>query len=150
MADIREQILLRLVAVCAAVSGIQAAARNRLDVPALQRPAVLINGGGEQLLSSPRPAARFGQVQLMELTPQITLLVRSDDGNEAGALLSLYRSRLAAAILGDTSLRSLVTTNGGIRYEGCAEPDPIPESKEARLELQIAFTYPLKLSDLAA
>lgn len=147
MADIREQILARLVTVCA-VTGIVAVARNRLDVPLTQRPAVLINGGGEEVLTR-SPGARFGQVQMMDLTPQITVLVRADTGDEAGSLLSLFRSRVVNAVLSDATLRTLVTTNGGIRYEGCSEPDPLPESKEPRIELQVVFTYPLKLSDLA-
>lgn len=156
MADIREQILARLVVVCQGVTGIAAVARNKLDVPGLVRPAVLINGGAEQLLTR-HERARFSQVQLMDLTPQVLLLVRADDGNEAGTLLSLYRNRVVAAVLDDGfgspvsgTLRELVTTNGGIRYEGCAEPELTPESKEPRLELQFVFTYPLKLSDLAA
>lgn len=149
MADIREQILARLVTVCAAVTGIISAGRNLTDVPLMARPAVLVNGGAEQMVSSPRPAARFSQVQIMDLTPGVTLLVRSDTGAEAGALMSLFRGRLVAAILADTTLRGLVTTNGAIRYEGCNEVDPSPESKEPRLELQIVFTYPLRLSDLA-
>ncbi len=150
MADIREQILSRLVTVCAGVTGIVAAGRNLTDVPLMQRPAVTINGGAEQMISSPRPAARFSQVQLMELTPGITLLVRSDTGAEAGSLMSLFRSRLVSAILADATLRTLATTNGAMRYEGCNETEPTPESKEPRLELQFVFTYPLKLSDLAA
>jgi hypothetical protein len=101
------------------------------------------------MLSSPRPAARFSQVQLMDLTPGIMLLVRSDTAAEAGSLMSLFRGRLVAAILADATLRSLVTTNGAIRYDGCNEVDPTPESKEPRLELQIVFTYPLRLADLA-
>lgn len=148
MADIREQILSRLATVCAGVTGVTTAGRNLTDVPLMARPAVLVNGGAEQMISSPRPGARFSQVQLMELTPGITLLVRSDTGAEAGSLMSLFRGRLVAAILADATLQSIVTTNGAIRYDGCNEVDPTPESKEPRLELQIAFTYPLRLADL--
>lgn len=148
MADLREQILARLAVLCAAVTGVVAVARNRTDVPLTQRPAVLVNGGAEQMLSSPRPAARFSQVQLMELTPGITLLVRSEDA-DAGALMSLFRGRLVNAILSDATLRGIVSTNGAIRYDGCNEVDPTPESKEPRLELQIVFVYPLRLADLA-
>lgn len=138
----------RLVTVCAGATGVVTVGRNLTDVPLMARPAVTINGGAEQMVSSPRPAARFSQVQIMELTPQVLLLVRSDTGPEAGSLMSLFRGRLVNAILADATLRGLVTTNGGIRYEGCNEIEPTPESKEPRLELQFVFTYPLKLSDL--
>lgn len=150
MADLREAILAQLVTVCAGVTGILTCGRNLLDVPLMQRPAVVITGGAETLLSQPRPAARFSQIQIMELVPGITLLLRADNGPEAGQLMSLFRARLVTAILGDATLRSLVTTNGAIRYEGCNETEPLPESKEPRLELSFVFTYPLRLSDLAA
>lgn len=151
MADTREEILARLVAVCAGVTGIVSAARNRTDVPENRRPAVTIHGGAEQLLSRPG-GAWFSQKQLVELTPQITVLVRADTGAEAGSLMSLFRNRLVVGILSDDELRSLVGTSGGcgIRYEGCNETEPTPESKEPRLEIQIVFTYMLRLSDIAA
>jgi hypothetical protein len=147
VADIREQILSRLVTVCA-VTGIVSVARNRTDVPLTQRPAVVIVGGAEEPHIEARN--RFSGSQVMALTPQITVLVRADDGTEAGALLSLFRSRLLVAIPADATLRSLVTANGGIRYVGCSEQDPLPESKEPRLDLNFVFHYPLILSDLAA
>lgn len=150
MADIREQILTRLVTVCAAVTGVVTAGRNLTDVPLMARPAVLVSGGAEQVrIAVTGHRYRHSEVQTMDLTPGITLLVRSDTGAEAGSLMSLFRGRLVAAILADTTLRSLVTTNGAIRYDGCNETEPTPESKEPRLELQIAFTYPLRLADLA-
>lgn len=151
MADIREQILSRLVTVCAGVTGIVSAARNLTDVPLMERPAAIVWGGAEQVQLPPTGQRyRHSEVQIMELSPQVLVFVRADTGAQAGALMSLYRSRLVNAILSDATLRTLVTSNGGIRYEGCNEVEPTPESKEPRLELQIAFTYPLKLADLAA
>lgn len=151
MADIREQILTRLVTVCAGVTGIVSAGRNVTDVPQNARPAVLITGGAEQILARAQTDRVTHQKQTMELTPGIILLVRSDAGAEGGPLMSLFRSRLVSAILNDTTLRGLGNaTRGGLRYEGCNEIEPTPESKEPRLELQIVFTYALTISDLAA
>lgn len=151
MADIREQILSRLVMVCAGVTGIVSAGRNLTDVPQNARPAAIVWGGAEQVrLAVTGQRYRHSEVQTMDLTPQVLVLVRADTGAEAGALMSLFRGRLVNAILSDATLRGLVTTNGAIRYEGCNEVEPTPESKEPRLELQFVFTYPLKLSDLAA
>jgi hypothetical protein len=147
MIDLREEILQQLVAVCAAVPGIVAAVRNKREIPRLDRPAVMILGGAEQLLSRP-VKHRFSEISIFELSPQVTLLVRADDGPEAGVLMSLFRARLLVAILDDPVLRNLVTTNGDIRFEGCAELEPLPESKEPRLEMNFVFTYPLRLSDL--
>lgn len=152
MTDLREQILARLTLVCAGVTGIAAAARNRLDVPGLYRPAAIVLDGAEQLLLD-RPGgsnARFGQVQLMELSPEIRLLLRADDGDDAGAVTSLFRGRVVNAILSDASLRSVLGVNGAMRYEGCSMPEPSPDTKEPRLDINIVFTYPLRLSDIAA
>jgi hypothetical protein len=52
------------------------------------------------------------------------------------------------AVLTDTTLQDLTGTAGGIRYEGCNVPEPTPESKEPRLDLNFTLTYTLRLSDL--
>ncbi|HEX2634805.1 MAG TPA: hypothetical protein VHM22_18530 [Bradyrhizobium sp.] len=144
--DKREAILARLAALCTAISGIVSAQRNVLDVPYLQRPAVVVQDGSEERLDSPASATR-STAQRMELSPQLWLLVRGS-GAEAGALLSLYRSRIVQAVLTDTTLQDLTGTAGGIRYEGCNVPEPTPESKEPRLDLNFTLTYTLRLSDL--
>lgn len=144
--DKREQLLARLVTLCSGVTGIVSARRNALDVPFLERPAVIIQDGGEERLDGPASDNR-SQVTRIELAPQLWLLVRGS-GDEAGPLLSLYRQRILHAVLTDTTLQDLTGTVGGIRYEGCNVPEPSPESKETRLDLNFTFTYTLRLSDL--
>lgn len=148
MAEPRELILSRLVAVCQGVTGVVTAARNRTDVALTQRPGVVINDGAEQLLDAPR-GEQLSRVQRVELSPQILIMVRSDDGAEAGSLLTLFRNRVVNAVLSDTTLRGYVGTVGSIRYEGCSVDPPTPESKELRMTLDIVFTYTFKLGDLA-
>jgi hypothetical protein len=149
VADQREAILSRLVAVCGAVSGINAVGRNRLDVSAMLRPAVIILDGSESFRDAPE-GTRIDVIQRMELSPVIILAVRGDDGAEAGTLMALYRSRIVAAVLNDATLAGIVSTNGGIRYEGCTVTIPDAEAKEHRLEISMVFTYVFRLSDLAA
>ena len=149
MADPREAILSRLLVVCAAVSGIQAAVRNRLDAAALRRPAVIVHDGSEQLLDAPQ-GERRSRLQRMELTPGITVVIRGDDGAEAGALMTLYRSRVVSAVLNDAELQGLVGTNGGIRYESGTVALPDAEAREYRITVELVFTYPFYLSDLGA
>jgi len=148
MAEPREAILNRLVAVCAAVPGVQAAVRNRLDAAALRRPAIIVHDGAEQLLDAPQ-GERRSRLQRMELSPGVTVVVRGDDGGEAGALMTLYRSRVLAAVLGDATLIGLVGSNGGIRYESATVAPPDAEAREYRITLELVFTYPFYLSDLA-
>jgi len=149
LADPREALLNRVVAVCAAVPGIQASVRNRLDAAALRRPASIVHDGAEQLLDAPQ-GERRSRLQRMELSPSITVVIRGDDGAEAGALMTLYRSRIVFAILNDAELLGLVGSNGGIRYESAIVALPDAEAREYRITLEIVFTYPFYLSDLGA
>lgn len=152
MADNRENILTRLVAVCGAVEGIAAVARNRLDVPALKRPAVLVQDGAEQLLDAPQPPQRgpVQRVQRLDLTPLVIVIVRGSDGIDAGSLLTLYRNRIVAAVLSDSLLVGYVGSSGGMRYEAASVAAPDAESKEFRIELSFVFTYTFRLSELLA
>lgn len=146
MADIREALLARLVAVCVGVDGVKSVARNRLDVAALERPAVVVYDGVETLRDQPL-GMRFSELSRVELSPAITVIVRAGS-TDPGPLLSLYRSRVVVAVLSDATLRSSVGTNGSIRYEGCVVTPPDAEAKEHRLELSLTFTYAFRLDDL--
>lgn len=149
MDDIRENILLQIPIVCAGITGIAAVDQNVLDVNALYRPAIIVLDGSEEVsLARPNSTVRFSQVQMVELTPEIRLLYRADTGEETRKLGSLFRARIISAILNDATLRSLVGRNGEIRYTGCSVPEPNPEQKEPRLDLNFVFTYPLRLADL--
>ncbi len=150
MADTREDILARLVAICTATSGVAAVIRNSLDVAKLNRPAVVILDGAEQLLD--RPLSGRGQVawevQRMNLTPLIAVHVRANNAVDAGTLMSLYRSRVLAAILNDSTLITTLGTNGAIQYEGATVAPPAPEGTEHRIDLHLVFTYRLAAADL--
>jgi hypothetical protein len=146
MTDQREAILARLLVLAGSVTGVASAARNRLDVSKLQRPAVVIFDGAEQLASEPeygRGVVR-SEIQKMLLRPVISVHVRGD----GGALLSLYRARLLTAILNDAALIDAVSVNGGIRYEAAEVLEPSAEGSEYRMDLAIGFTYIFRLSDL--
>jgi hypothetical protein len=104
MTDRREDILSRLVTVCGAVDGVTAAVRNRLDVSKLQRPAIAVFDAAEQLLDAPMSSRNLpsrSEIQRMELSPLISIHIRGTDSADAGVLLSLYRSKVLAAVLND-------------------------------------------------
>jgi hypothetical protein len=151
MTDRREAILSQLVTVCGGIAGVNAVDRNRLDVSAMLRPAVIILDGLERLVTA-QPTSTgsptVSQKQRMELLPQIIIVLRGDSGGEAGALLTLFRNRILAAILNDATLLGTVTVNGGIRYEGCVVPPPDAEAREYRIDLNLVFTYVFSLGDL--
>lgn len=154
MADIREQILSRLVTVCAGVTGIAAASRNKLDVPALARPAIVMQDGATTWAGAPpRPKRhRFDPnlTQMMEIHPVLDLRFRADTGDEAGSLASLFFGRVLNAVVGDATLQSLVTENGDLWLDSYTQPEPTPESKEPRAIFEFVFLYPLRRSDLSA
>lgn len=150
MADIREEILARLVAVCTAVAGITAVVRNRLDQN-LARPAVIVLDGSELVLDAPAQPQRSQaqQIQRMALSPTLVVLARGNrDGADAGSILSRYRTSIVAAVLGDATLADLVGVSGRIRYEGATVAPPEAEGPEYRIELVFVFTYALRLSEL--
>jgi hypothetical protein len=147
VADQREAILSRLVAICGGVSGIAAVGRNRLDVTGLARPAVVVLDGTETMVAQPEMLRR-SELQRMELSPDMTVFVRGDDGGEAGVLLSRYRSAIVSAVLSDTALGDSVGKTGRVRYEGCTVMPPDAEAKEHQLELNLVFTYEFKSGDL--
>lgn len=146
MADIREETLKRILVIARGVNGITKAERNRLDVPGLSRPAILIQDGADSFLSAPQ-SERLARVQMMELSPQIWIKVKVSE-EEAGPLLSVYRNRMFLAIAQDAPLQDILTTNGYIRFEGSSVPEPTPEGQEQRMDLNIVFGYPLRLTDL--
>ena len=118
MADTREDLLARLVLVCGAVAGVRAVGRNTLDVADLNRPAVIVQDGIEQMRDLAN-GARYSEVGRMELSPSVTVFLRAGIGVDPGRLMSLYRSRVVTAVLTDAELIAATGRNGGIRYEGC-------------------------------
>jgi hypothetical protein len=151
LTDQREAILSRLVIVCEGVAGINAVGRNTLDVSEMLRPAVIVLDGSETIATAPLTDYRAPTVskrQLMQLVPQIIIALRGNSGGEGGALLTLYRNRVLAAILNDAALQASVTSNGGIRYTGCIVPPPDAEGREFRIDLNLTFTYAFNLSEL--
>lgn len=149
MADQREAILSRLVALAAEIDGVNAVVRNTLDVAALARPAVVIHDGTELLATAPDDIrARNSSVQIMEMSPLLTVIVRGGGSADPGVLMSLYRSQIVAGILRDSAILAAIGTNGRVRYEGCAVAVPDAEAQEHRIELSLTFRYPFRLDDL--
>lgn len=147
MSDVREEIIVQLLAVCTTVEGIAAVERNKPDVTGLRRPAILLHDGSEDLLSVP-PKERGTRLAKMALTPGLTLMVRTDGATPAGPLMSLYRTRLVKAVLSDPTLAQLTGTNGSVDYHGCTVNPPSPEAKEPRMDVLFTFNYVLRLTDL--
>ena len=151
MADVREDILARLLAVLASIPNIRTAQRNNIDVPEEQFPAALLFDGDEETDDandlSMRPPNRPTMVRL---NPEIVLVEQAD---EAGSELSTLRRELVKRVLTDSALNvDIVKTgrngNGAIRYLGCRTDLGLMRSNVGVLIAQFMFKYALKPDDL--
>lgn len=143
MADAREAILSRLEEICAGVQGITSVERNKLELTNLQRPGVIIQDGSEQMLDQPSAQRAATQVARMELSPKIVIMVRADAA-DSGPLMSTFRGRILSAVINDATLLSLTR----IKFDGLVVPEPTPESREPKMEINFVFTYPFRITDL--
>lgn len=155
MADRREAILQRLLAVAEAIQDITFVARNRLDLSDRQRPAIVIldsdevvDAGGPGQGRGPRAPS------IVSMTPEILVLLQDNyDRSDAvgiGAALNGIRARLIVAVLTDATLATLTGPNGTIRYEGCATGLSRGRNMEGEMGVSFSFLYPLIISDLEA
>jgi hypothetical protein len=146
--DIREQILERLKIVCQ-VDGVKGVGRNVQDLADLVRPAVIIHDGNEQIdQQAGRPDPR-GRVQLQELMPIFCIYFNSSTKN-IGSVANQFRMAIVAAIFNDTDLAALLF-NKQIYYKGCTlVPPEMTETREARFEIEVSFTYPFRVSDFTS
>lgn len=148
MADRRELICERLLAIVHDIPGITASVRNKQDAQGLARPAAVVHDGHEEPRDDPRPDRR-SRVQRMQMLPVIHVLAAAG-ADDVGTLLNVYRARLVTAVIGDTELLSLVCDED-IDYRGCALiPPQTSTSRETRIEINFALTYVFRVSDLTA
>lgn len=158
MPDKREQILVRCRQVIEAVPGlassggqVRGVGRNRDDITGKARPAIIVHDGGEEVVEMSSMPRRSG-VQLVKMQPQFVILIGSET-EQIGTLANQFRAALINAIFTDDTLIGLAGGpfgNGDIRYEGCELETQAGTTREARLTVNISFTYAFRTSDLAA
>lgn len=142
MADPREDILLRLTAIIAAIAGVETTGRNIDRSEDDRLPAVFLYDGGEDAHENPMATGLSQNV--MTMTP--TLLLAVTDVPEAiGTTMNALRAKVVKAVLSDATLVALCR---GIRpcgpqYLGC-EPMLLSEGRStvADQSLSISVTYP--------
>lgn len=149
MADKREQILVRLVEVADGVSGVVFAGRNVGNIDDEDRPAIVIMDADEAADDSdPTGVSRgTGARRRVALTPEIYILL-GDKPENIGTELNAFRAKLIKAVLTDASLQSIVGSNGGIRYEGCATALSRGRSMEGEMGVSFTFSYVLNPAEL--
>jgi hypothetical protein len=151
MVDVREDILVRLLAVVASIPNIRSAQRNNVDIPEDQLPAALVFDGDEETDDasdlSMRPANRPTVVRMQ---PEIVIAEQAD---EVGSDLTTLRRELIRRVLTDAELNEQIVKtgrfgNGAIRYLGCQTDLGWGRSLQGALRAQFMFKYSLKIEEL--
>ena len=163
MRDIREEILVHLVALMATVPGITAVYRNRGELPKEKLPGAVVLDGSEDLRSN------IGGKSFVQMPPAvftikpyiyIVLQMRDDITNETvdgvshpvGPAISAFRMFTLNAVLNDPTLIALCGPNGQIEYRGCEtdmQPGAPIGSLGGQIQMKFTISYTLNPSDLS-
>ncbi len=151
MADVREDILARLLEIVAGIPNIRSAQRNNVEIPEDQLPAAIVFDGDEETDDaadvSMRPANR---PTIVRMHPEI-IIAQQDD--EVGSDLTTMRRDLIKRVMTDTILNEQIVKtgrfgNGAIRYLGCQTDLGWGRSLFGALRAQFMFKYALKIEEL--
>jgi hypothetical protein len=149
MRDVREEILVRLLAIAGAVPGVVTAARNRNNIAENERPAILILDADEAAEPNDPVNRPANAPRRIGMTPEIYILLGAKPDN-VGASINGLRQRFLGAVMHDAELGQIIGTNGRIRYEGCATGLTLGRKIEAEMGVSMTFSYFLIPSDLTA
>ena len=147
MTDRREMILARLLEIARGIEGIAAAFRNRDEISEKQRPTVVILDADEAADDADPSQRPSRSPRRVAMTPEIYILLGSRPEN-LGTAINALRARLVKAVLTDSTLLSIVGSNGDIRYEGCATALARGRSMEGEMGVSFSFTYVLRPEEM--
>ena len=146
--DKREQILARLVAVAAGVSGISTVTRNSDEISEHKRPAIAVFDSDESADEAAERQDHPGRApNLVVMTPELLILLGTSP-ESVGSALNELRAKLVKAVLTDAQLIALVGANGRVRYAGCSTHLGHGRSMEGSMGVQFTFAYVLRPEQL--
>ncbi|KEC73148.1 hypothetical protein RLPCCGM1_c1264 [Rhizobium leguminosarum bv. phaseoli CCGM1] len=143
MADPREQILQRLVAVLGDVEGIRKVKRNELDQNESTLPLAVILDGDETAADNDPVSRPPTAPRIMTMTPEIYVVV-ANKAVQVGTDVNLFRSRVINAIAADAEIVALTKDREGGRYEGAASGLSRGRSMMGEVGLSFSFRYVLR------
>lgn len=153
MIDRRELVLVRLMAILAAVPTIQHVVRNRGELPADKRPAIVLLDADEvaRLQVSQSRGRLIAAPCLVDMTPEIYVVMdaREPPNDLIGTDMDKLRVAIVYAIYNDANLKSILSANGDIRYVGTTTDMASGRSMEGQMHIRMSFTYPLLPNELA-
>lgn len=144
MPDIREETLVRLLAIAEGTTGIARASRNDQSVGEASddRPAIQIFDGDEITDESDPVLKRpLGQPRRVRMSPEIWIMAGSLPEN-IGTSLNTLRARFLRALLTDSALQAVLDQGQGtIIYDGCATTVTRGRTSEGELKVLVSFAY---------
>ena len=144
--DRREFIIVALVDLSKGIEGVKSVSRNRVQVSAAQRPAVVVLDGDEEgalgSFALGRPGAAPG---IMRMRPEVCVLT---SGNALGTDLNTFRLKMINAVLENDDLAGIVTQTGGVQYQGCTTDLGQGRTMEGMMILHFEIHYPLLAAEL--
>ena len=145
MADVREDILARLVEVVGTVPNLRTVHRNNVDITDDMMPAALVLDGDEDVVAGNDGSRPSNRPLLVDMTPEIQIVEQS---NAIGSDLTTFRAEFIKRILSDATLNELTGSNGKISYDGCDTALGWQQKQYGVLQMRFTFKYPLKVNDL--
>jgi hypothetical protein len=127
----REQILDRVTAILADMTGAPPVYRNRGDILDIQRPAIVVLDGIEKNVAEQQESIKTRRMvpAIILMSPQIFVLLKERDnanndtvGNvpdPVGAELNYWLDAIRGALSNDALLLQYLTANGQVIYRGC-------------------------------
>jgi hypothetical protein len=81
---------------------------------------------------------------MMKMTPEIYVVldVRKPQNKNVGEDLSVARSAILKAILGDKTLSTITGSNGSINYDGCITDLARNRQLQGQMGVSFTFSYP--------
>lgn len=149
MADPREQILVRLLAIAKGIDSDFDAKRNETRLSETQNYVVLLDG--EEIADPADPNGRrsANAPRRVEMTPEVQFRAQAK-AEDIGTKLNLCRAKLIDAVLSDTQLLALTLDGKSIRYEGARMVAERGRSMEGGIGVAFTFSYVLRPGQLAS
>jgi len=148
MSDLREQILVRLAAIALTADGVQAAGRNSLEIAEGRMPAVMVLEGDEE------PSPTTNEVRqrpthpiVMVMVPELCIIA-NETAADLGPTLNAIRASLINKVTTDSTLATMLGSNGRVVYRGMISDLGIGRAMLGRMALRFAVTYVLRPTEV--
>ena len=137
MADRREDILVRLLAVLGGLDGFTTTARNKPDLSDVALPGLILFDGDEEVdergASRTRPSTR---PVIVNMSPTIRMEI---NGADIGTTANEHRAAIIDAVTGDAMLLGLLK-DGEMAYDG-SQMALVTNGRELIYQMDVGFTF---------